>query len=146
MGIFDLFKSKNTDKCKEYLKELIRVAKADGYLENSEYQFILKVAEKLECTSEEVNTLSQEISSEVPNEARQSKEQRLKLLFDLVGIMMIDGSIDPKELLLCKNIAMKSGFEHRVIDDIVYRIEKLTQSGETIEGACEVVYNQYKNV
>lgn len=145
MGIFDLFKTKNTDTRKAYLKELIRVAKADGYLEESEYQFILRIAKKLECSSQDVAHLSKEVDNETDTDPGQSKEKRLRLIFDLVGIMMIDGIIDPKEMILCHTVAMKSGFEDRVIDDIVYRIQKLTEQGKSIEEASDEVYLQFRD-
>ena len=143
MGLFDLFKPKNKDSRKSYLKELIKVAKADGHLEEREYNFILKIGRKLTCSPAEIETLSKEIQLDDPDEARQTRQHRLKLLFDLVAIMMIDGSIDPKELGLCKSIAMKSGFEPEVIDDVVYRINDFTKTGKTIEQASEEAYQIY---
>ena len=143
MGLFDLFKSKNEDTRKSYLKELIKVAKADGYLEKREYQFILRIGNKLACTEEEIKALSEEIQLDDPAEASQRKENRLKLLFDLVAIMMIDESIDPKELGLCKSIAMKSGFEPEVIDDVVYRIKVLSRGGKSIEEASLEAFQAY---
>jgi hypothetical protein len=59
--------------------------------------------------------------------------------------MLIDGSIDPKEMGLCKSIAMKSGFEPEVIDDIVHRIDSLRQSGISIEEASTKAYRLYRN-
>lgn len=143
MSIFDLFKSKNKDYRKSYLKELIKVAKADDHLQKKEYELILKIGHKLSCSTDEIKEMSDEINLDDPVETTQSKEHRLKLLFDLVAIMMIDGTIDPKELELCKSIAMKSGFEPEVIDDIVYRIGILTKSGRSIEQAIKEAYHIY---
>ena len=144
MGLLDLFKSKNEDNRKSYLKELVKVAKADGVLDKSEYDFILKIGEKLNCSPEEIEEISKSIQFDTTSEARQSREHRLKLLFDLVAIMMIDGTIDVKELSLCKSIAMKSGFEPEVIDDVVYRIGEFTKSGKSIEQASDEAYNIYR--
>ena len=143
MSLFDLFKSRNTSNKKSYFKELIKVAKADGHLEKREYDLILKIGDKLAYSANEIQELSEEIEHDDPVEASQSKEQRLRLVFDLVAIMMIDGTIDPKELGLCKSIAMKSGFEPEVIDDIVHRINRLTQSGRSIEQASNETYLVY---
>ena len=143
MGLFDLFKSKNDGNRKSYLKELIKVAKADGHLEKREYEFILSIGHKLACSANEIKELSDEIQLDDPAEASQSKEHRLKLVFYLGAIMMIDGTIDPKELGLCKSIAMKSGFEPEIIDDIVHRINIITQSGKSIEQASTEAYLIY---
>jgi uncharacterized tellurite resistance protein B-like protein len=143
MGIFDLFKSKNEDSRKSYLIELIKVAKADGHLEKREYNLIMKIGEKLNCPPEEIEELSKEVHDDI-EETKQSREHQLKLLFDLVTIMMIDDSIDPKELALCKSIAMKLGFEPEVIDDVVHRINDITKSGKTIEQASEEAYQIYR--
>jgi len=146
MGLFDLFKTKNEDSCKSYLKELIRVAKADGYLEKREYDMILKIGKKLACSPEEIKALHQEVQRDPQSEKSQAKSLRLELLFDLVAIMMIDNNIDPKELGLCKSIAMKSGFEAAVVDDIVHGISVLTRSGKTIEHARNEVFQIYNKV
>ena len=146
MGLFDLFKSKNQDHRKSYLKELIKVAKADGHLEKREYDLILKIGKKLACTTDEIEALSEEIQPDQLPEASQSKRHRLELLFDLVAIMMIDTNIDPKELGLCKSIAMKSGFEPEVIDDIVHQINVLTRSGKTIEQASIEAFEIYSRI
>ena len=143
MSIFNLFKSNDSDARKSYLKELIRVAKADGHLEEREHQFILKVGERLACTPEIIQELSAEVQQDDPDEARQSRKHRLRLVLDLVAIMMIDESIDPKELGLCKSIAMKSGFEPEVIDDVVHLINQDVKAGDTIEQASEKVFHLY---
>ncbi|GJM29211.1 MAG: hypothetical protein DHS20C17_18460 [Cyclobacteriaceae bacterium] len=140
MRWFELFKSKNQDHRKSYLKELIKVAKADGCLEKREYDFILVIGQKLACSADEIQELSDEIQTDAPP---QNRKLRLKLLFDTVAIMLIDGDIDPKELALCKSIAMKSGFEPEVIDDIVYRIERLTKSGKSVEEASNEAFEIY---
>ena len=142
MGLFDLFRSKDRDHRKSYLKELIRVAKADGHLEKREYDLILRIGQKLACTESEIEALSQEVRHDQQTES-QTKEHRLKLIFDLVAIMMIDETIDPKELGLCKSIAMKCGFEAEVIDDIVHRIKVLTESGKSIEEASNEAFQIY---
>ena len=146
MGLFDLFKSKNQDHRRSYLKDLIKVAKADGHLEKREYDLILKIGKKLACSSDEIEVLSKEIQPNQLPEASQSKKYRLELLFDLVAIMMIDTTIDPKELGLCKSIAMKSGFEPEVIDDIVHQINLLTRSGKTIEEASNEAFQIYSRI
>jgi uncharacterized tellurite resistance protein B-like protein len=146
MALFDLFKSKNEDSRKSYLKELIRVARADGQLEKREYDLILNIGEKLSCTHQEIEALSLEVENDQGPETRQSKRHRLELLFDLVAIMMIDEDINPKELSLCKSIAMKSGFEPAVIDDIVYRINVLTSSGKSIAQARNEAFEAYNRV
>lgn len=143
MGIFDIFKSNDANDRKSYLRELIKVAKADGYLDEKEYEFILKIGHKLSCSPDEIKALSEGVKLEDPSDASQSREHKLKLIFDLVVLMMIDGTIDSKELGLCKSVAMKSGFEPEVIDDIVHRISTLTQSGSSIEQASNEAYGIY---
>ena len=143
MNIFNLFKSNDDDARKSYLKELIRVAKADGHLEEREHDFILKVGKRLACSPEVIEELSAEVQQDDRDEVRQSRRHRLRLVLDLVVIMMIDESIDPKELVLCKSIAMKSGFEPEVIDDVVHRIKQDVRDGGTIEKASEKVLQLY---
>ena len=142
MSLFDFFKSNEDDARKSYIKELIRVARADGHLEQREYNFLLKVGKKLDYSPDEIQKLSSEKQDDL-GDIRQYKKHRLKLILDLVAIMMIDESIDPKELGLCKSVAMKSGFEPEVIDDIVHRISQEVKAGHTVELASKRVLHLY---
>ncbi len=51
-----------------------------------------------------------------------SNRERLNQLHDLVGMMMIDGNIDPNEVIRCKMFAQKLGFKTAVIDAIFANI------------------------
>lgn len=143
MGIFDIFKSNDGNDRKSYLRELIKVAKADGYLDGKEYEFILKIGHKLSYSPDEIKAMTEGVKLEDPSDAGWSREHKLQLIFDLVSIMMIDGTIDPKELGLCKSVAMKSGFEPEIIDDLVYRITTLIQYGSSLEQASIEAYSIY---
>ena len=81
MGIFDIFKSNDANDRKSYLRELIKVAKADGYLDGKENEFILKIGHKLSCSPDEIKALSEGVKLDDPSEATQSRERKLKLIF-----------------------------------------------------------------
>ena len=114
MGLFDLFRNKSVDTTYNYLKQLVRVAKADGVLEKSEYDFILRVATRLEASEEMLEKIKQEETSNAKVDF-QSMEDRSRFIWDLVWVMAVDNDIDVNEVHICSRIADKLGFNTEIV-------------------------------
>lgn len=103
---------------KNQLKNLIALARIDGFVDERELAFIQKVAKKHRLkdkhvqeflSSEEVHSLS------VPS----GYEQRLDQLHDLVGLMLADDVIEESEFMFCQIASKEFGFSPEVIDELV---------------------------
>lgn len=143
MGFWDFFKSDNKAEADHYLRMLVKVARADGQIDEKEYRFLQELGTKLNKTPAEIDLFLEE--DDTAKEAPPRKD-RLRMIFDLVCIMMVDRSIDDNEMDLCTRMAMRSGFEPEMVQDIVYRINQEVEQGLTVVEAYEQVYETLKDV
>ncbi|MCS7017578.1 MAG: TerB family tellurite resistance protein [Cytophagales bacterium] len=117
----NLFSSAETKRRKSHIMNLLSVAAADGKITREEIDYLAYVAEKIYMPREEfidVIKNPQDVIFYPP----ESNRERLDQLYDLVGMMMIDGHIDQDEIIRCKMFAQKLGFKSSVIDAIVAQI------------------------
>jgi len=118
MGVQELFESFDKRKRKSHFKNLLAVAMADGNLENVEFNYIMHLAHKCYMSEAEVKRVidsPQQINFVIPTTNREKFDQ----LYDLVTVMMVDGEIDPREMRLCKTIAMRFGFNPQIVDELI---------------------------
>jgi uncharacterized tellurite resistance protein B-like protein len=125
MGLFDKLKYQlsNTDvkAKKSHIKNLFAVALADGRLENIEFEFILHVADNMYLPRQvvrEIHASQEDISLFIPPH----EKQRLDQLYDLVSLALIDGDLNDREILTCKNIAIQFGYKPVVVEMIIHTI------------------------
>ena len=87
MGLFTVFSDNEKDKNRSHIKNLLEVAIADGKLDESELNLVMKIASNFDMTKEEVLEIknnSNEISFNPPS----SYSAKIKLLEDLVNVMI----------------------------------------------------------
>ena len=118
MGIFDFFSSKSDKQKLSHIKSLIALAMADGKVEKAELAAIAAVCSREGISESEIKNLLDNPNSVdfVPPTDHQTKVKYLK---DMCTLMMIDGSIDKNEVVVCKLTAEALGFRHEVIDAMV---------------------------
>lgn len=143
MGLFDLFRNKNVDSTNHYLKQLIRVAKADGVLEKSEYDFIVRVAERLETP---VETLDKLKSDEIRGGKVEfiNGEERARFIWDLVWVMAVDNDIDVNEVHICSRIADKLGFNPEVVRSMANFIHSNRDPNNSPEVDYQKIYSAFQ--
>ena len=80
------------------MQQLFKMAHSDGHMDECEYHFILKVAQRLEIEVdfEEMHRNLKNISLD----AKASRKFGFDLLFDMSWLMLVDGEIDTNELEL----------------------------------------------
>ena len=143
MSFWNFFRKNYQNNTDQYLQMLVKVAKADGIIDEKEYRFIQELGLKFDKTPAEIDAL---LNIDVESIAMPSGQDKLRLIFDLICIMMVDKEIDNNELDICTNMAMKSGFEPELVKDIIYRINQETAQGQTVVQAYEKVYETLKSV
>ena len=127
MGIFDFFTSNEKRVQLSHLKNLVALMLADGKIEKAELAAIAAVCSREGLTDADLKRCieSPESIDFVPPS---DNLQRIQYLKDMVLLMMSDGDIDTKEMLVCKMTAEVLGFKHEVIDamllDIIADLKK----------------------
>jgi len=138
IGFLDIFKRKK-DIPQNYLQQLLKLAVSDGHLDDNEFEFIIKVGQKFEKSPEEVAEIREAPEADPKLEDLPRKE-RLKILYDLVFIMVVDGTIDDNEMNICLNTASTLGYDPHIIEDLVYLIEAQVKNGSSLDEAYDKVY------
>lgn len=121
MGLFSVFNDNEKDKNRSHIKNLLEVAIADGKLDESELNLVMKIASNFDMTKEEVLEIknnTNEISFNPPS----SYSAKIKLLEDLVNVIIADKTIHESEVAICKEFAVKLNISPVIIDDIIISI------------------------
>lgn len=141
MGFFEKIKnsveSAETKSKKSHLKNLYLIAMADGNLDNSEFDFLLNVANKLYLNPSVVQNVIQypdDIQFYIPLHNKEKIDQ----IYDCVLMSIIDGDLNDKEIATCKLISVKFGFKPIIVDKIIEEIIK----GIANDIASEIILNK----
>ena len=118
MGLFSVFYSNEKQKHKSYIKNLLEVAIADGKLDDSELNVIIKIAANFEMTKDEVMTIK-DTHPDIEFTPPSSYSAKVKLLEDLVKIMIADKQIDENEVKICKDLALKLDIAPVIVDELI---------------------------
>jgi uncharacterized membrane protein YebE (DUF533 family) len=139
MFMLTLFDTKKSKLQKSHLKNLINLAKADGVITDTEKDYILKAGEKHGFKLTELESMIQETSNEEIKIPANDTE-RFDQIFDLVQMMLADGSIDDNEMDFCIVMAEKLGFRKAIVGILVRKISIGLTTGldkETIKKESE---------
>jgi len=142
MKFLEFFKKDQLDIKKSYLKQLIKVAKADGELETNEYDFILKVAKRLDSSEAEVQDVEKNLQTIVTEEPS-GEDERFQFLYDLVWIMMVDTEIDKQEEQLCTKMADRLGFKPELVKNLIAAIQRHTNQGLEEDTIYQMVQTEF---
>jgi uncharacterized tellurite resistance protein B-like protein len=112
MNFLRSFESGSQKQVKSHFENLIAVAMADGQLDDSEYEFLLRVGEKFYTTEEEIKKMLDKPQHYVFH-APARREERLELLKDLVAMLLVDGKILEAEINMCKKFAIALHYKPR---------------------------------
>lgn len=97
---------------------LIRLALVDECLDQSEKEFLFKLAALEELSKNEIEKLVEEVrkSSEEPYvELGLSYDEKIKVLTDLIRVMKVDGKVFDAEVKFCERVAKGFGFSEKAI-------------------------------
>ena len=116
-----IFETKKVKAQKLHLKNLVALAKADGVISDAELELIYKAGERNGLKTYEVDSLIEDTEAgdiQVPS----NDADRFDQVFDLVQLMLADGSIDNEEMDFCIQIAQKLGFRKAIVGVLVRKI------------------------
>jgi uncharacterized tellurite resistance protein B-like protein len=111
------------DKAKNHalISDLIVLAKADDKIMASEYDFILRIAARMEVSQSEVDKL---IENPLPSLPLISEIERITHFHKLVLLMNVDWEAHTKEVEVVRNFGLKLGIRPGAIDRILTRTQE----------------------
>lgn len=131
MPIQKLFQKKEFDDSvdyrHEYVEQLFKMAHSDGHMDECEYHYILKVAQRLEIEID-FEALHQNLK-DISLDPGASKRFGFDLLFDISWLMLVDGEIDDKELEFGMDLGTQLGFQPSSIQQMVRSIGQHKKMG-----------------
>jgi hypothetical protein len=110
-----------------YVEQLFKMAHSDGHMDEGEYHFILKVAQRLQI---EVNfEILHENLNDISLDRTASKKFGFDLLFDMSWLMLVDGEVDDRELELGMSLGTQLGFPSTNVRQMVLSIGQHKKMG-----------------
>ncbi|MBZ0326009.1 MAG: TerB family tellurite resistance protein [Altibacter sp.] len=101
------------------LSDLILLAQADNKVTDSEYDFIIRIAEQMGLSEADVTEL---FDNPLPSKPQNSELQRLTHFYKLVLVMNVDRETHEKEIIAVRNFGLKMGIRPGVVDQILLRM------------------------
>ncbi len=126
--MFDFFKNPHAEKIKGHLCNLAALAKADGHVDEREMNFIIAVGQKNGVSAQEVRKLvtgDTRCLADLPT----NDSERFDQIFDLVDMMLADGTVDETEMDFCIIMAEKLGFRKAIVAILVRKISQGVKDG-----------------
>ena len=108
---------------RSHIKNLYLVAIADGNLDYIEEMFLFARGASLNIKKEEVRIIMQNPDS-IPFLAPNKFANKILQMYDLVHMMLLNGTIDDRELSVCKQIAQNLNIEPELVNGILKDIYK----------------------
>ena len=123
---------------KRKLNILILLAQADKHFAKIERDLIFKIARDHNFPEEQVTKLIQN-PEPIESLGALSQEQKLDYLFTSIEMIFIDQKVQESEVILARSIAIKLGFNKKVVDYLVENFEK-----KGLEELKMTVFEKYK--
>jgi len=119
-------------KVRSYIKSIIEVALSDGWVDDKELCFLTEVAKRFKMSPQDIKEVKKQYKK-VDFIMPSSSHERFQLVYDLVKMMMIDGSIDENEKMLCNQYARSMGYEEDIVDSVIDIIHQDISIGKSFE-------------
>ncbi|MDE0771281.1 MAG: hypothetical protein OSB25_03630 [Salibacteraceae bacterium] len=136
MSFIDALYSGDHAKAKSHIRNLVRIACADGIMDDAEHKLLLKIARKYEVSEESVQEIIEQVDS-LPFTPPSSKEERYVQLWNLGRMVMADGIKDPGELSKISQFAIGLGFKAEIVPGLVVEVISIVEAKSYEEDAIE---------
>lgn len=102
----------------DYFTHLVRIAKVDDIISNTEQELLYRIGHKLGFTDPEIDTLIEttDKSDYIPP---YELSKRFDQVYEIVKMTLADGVIDKNEMRLANGFAIKSGFNESEIPNLL---------------------------
>ena len=144
MSQADLLFGGHHSKAKSHIRNLIRIACADGTFDDTEWELLIRIARKFELSEEEVKDVMDHID-DYSFTPPANKEDRNVQLYNLGRMVMADGVQDKEEMVKINRFAIGLGYSgdcvHELVDNVIEMINKGLPSDEAMDAIQKFVDN-----
>jgi hypothetical protein len=137
MNIFNFFDHPEKKDNKDYFVQLVRSAKADDIIRNSELELLHSIGKKLGFTEPEIiNLIAMTDKTDYIPPYELSK--RFDQVYEIVRMIMADGVAENNEMKLAEGFAIRSGFSEEEIPNLLALLLRGIEEGKDEEELFEV--------
>lgn len=126
---------------KSLLSDLIFLAKADGVIDNAEYDFIHRIGSRMGLNFDSIDDL---FENPEPSVVLFTELERITHFHKLLLVMNVDKETHDEEVIALRNFGLKMGIPQGAIDQILYKMnqfeDKIIPPGELI-----AIFQSYYN-
>ena len=141
MGFSDLYTSGQKKRDLGHFANIVRIAKANGVIDENEQWLIDKVAKKLNIGTEKYDEILKNPEN-YPLNPPASLDKRIERLYNLTKMILIDNSIEKTELSLLKKLSVGLGFPipdiDKICDEAIYLIMREKDLDGFVDGIKKV--------
>ena len=121
MSLLHVFDSHEKKQMKSQVLDLIRMALADGVMDEKEMKFITDFARRFGITPDEIHVIMRRPEEFIFN-SPENRQEAIERMFNMVGAMLADGEIHEDEMKLCRFYAISMGFNKENLDLLINEI------------------------
>jgi uncharacterized tellurite resistance protein B-like protein len=143
MNISEYFDHPQKKQNMEYFVHLVRIAKADDIVANSELELLHRIGRQLGFTDPEIDNLI-ETTGKSDYIAPYELSKRFDQVYEIVKMTLADGIIDKNEMRLAGSFALKSGFTENEIPNLLALLLRGIKEGKDEEDLFEVFKKERK--
>ncbi|MFY0651351.1 MAG: hypothetical protein JXQ96_04925 [Cyclobacteriaceae bacterium] len=132
---------------KSHINSLYEMLLADGKTHQNELKMLHERAKFHKLTPKEVDEIianndgisanKEDLSFIKP----ETIEERFHFIYDLTYMMMVDGDIDYREKEMCKDYAVKLGYDMSIVEDLVEKISANVGAGNDLNESYRRLYS-----
>ncbi|MDQ3534862.1 MAG: TerB family tellurite resistance protein [Bacteroidota bacterium] len=104
------------------LNVMVQLAKIDGKVASTEYEFIKRIAKDNGIQESEVKRLFDDNENKIQI-GSMPEDRKFDYIYNLTKLMEIDGTIRIEEYKFCNRIANKLGYRESVLTDLIYHVQ-----------------------
>lgn len=99
---------------KSHIKNLLALAKADGFMHEKEEKMLFKIGRRYGLKDRQIKTLvdsNEKFQVIVPD----NHQDKMNVLYDLMLIVFADGVVEKREIAFCEDMVKKFGMKKEVV-------------------------------
>jgi len=115
------FKHLNEAQKLNLLSQLVKMAKADKIFKFVEFKYLIDVAEMLGVSEKKLDDI---IENDIEAPLPEKKADRVRQIYRLTVMMMVDNHISTEETILLKNYAVELGLVPDGVERMIKQMER----------------------
>ncbi len=99
---------------KNHIKNLLALAKADGFIHEKEQKMLFKIGRRYGLKDRQIKTLvdsDEKFQINVPD----NHQDKMNVLYDLMLMVYADGVVEKSEIAFCEDVVKKFGMKKEVV-------------------------------